>query len=344
MCNICGYSGSRRAAPILIDMMKKQEGFWGGYYIGLSTMDENGTIYTRKVLGNLKDLLRDTDAADLPGTIGIMHTRTPSGGGREWSYPFVSTDGKLSFVENGSLGRFEGKTDFVPAAVSLLEKGHVLTSQTKGETKGYPLLPDGSSMHYSDIQCHLVEENMRSGLDPLAALMKTLADYPCEDVMVMIASGHPDTLFATRACEPMFIARAEGEVFLATSPEAFPETEYSGVDQLPANSGSAITPAGLEMRFLVSDKIKVALLTEDIASKGLSLVEKALDEGKALTVADIFTMVGPLFPGDGIPQASVLSYQIIHALLLEKKARVEVSSVPGMVEGLTAPVYKLVKA
>ena len=120
MCNICCYSGNRPAAPILIEMMKRQEGFWGGYYVGLSTMDENGTLHTRKVLGNLNDLLRDTDAAALPGHIGIMHTRTPSGGDREWSYPFVSTDGRLSFVENGSLGRFRGRTDFVPAALSLL--------------------------------------------------------------------------------------------------------------------------------------------------------------------------------------------------------------------------------
>ena len=30
MCNVAGYIGSERAAPILLDMMEKQEGFGGG--------------------------------------------------------------------------------------------------------------------------------------------------------------------------------------------------------------------------------------------------------------------------------------------------------------------------
>ena len=31
MCNIAGYVGSRQATPILIEMMKKQEGWDAGY-------------------------------------------------------------------------------------------------------------------------------------------------------------------------------------------------------------------------------------------------------------------------------------------------------------------------
>ena len=31
MCNIAGYVGTKRAAPILLEMMKKEEGFAGGY-------------------------------------------------------------------------------------------------------------------------------------------------------------------------------------------------------------------------------------------------------------------------------------------------------------------------
>ena len=39
MCNIAGYIGDKSAAPILIEMMKKQEGFGGGFYTGLSIHD-----------------------------------------------------------------------------------------------------------------------------------------------------------------------------------------------------------------------------------------------------------------------------------------------------------------
>ena len=39
MCNIAGYIGKKNAAPILFEMMKKQEGFGGGYYTGITTHD-----------------------------------------------------------------------------------------------------------------------------------------------------------------------------------------------------------------------------------------------------------------------------------------------------------------
>ena len=44
MCNIAGYVGSRPAAPILLDMMRKQEGFAGGYFSGIATIHD-GKLY-----------------------------------------------------------------------------------------------------------------------------------------------------------------------------------------------------------------------------------------------------------------------------------------------------------
>ena len=45
MCNIAGYVGSRRAAPIIMEMLRREEGFAGGYYSGLATMCE-GKIFS----------------------------------------------------------------------------------------------------------------------------------------------------------------------------------------------------------------------------------------------------------------------------------------------------------
>ena len=62
MCNIAGYVGRETAAPRLIDMMQREEGFAGGYYTGIATFHE-GRIYTAKVVGGLDRLLAETDAA-----------------------------------------------------------------------------------------------------------------------------------------------------------------------------------------------------------------------------------------------------------------------------------------
>ncbi|MBQ2273110.1 MAG: glutamine--fructose-6-phosphate aminotransferase, partial [Clostridia bacterium] len=88
MCNIAGCVGSRRAAPILLEMLRRQEGFAGGYYTGIATIHE-GRIYSAKLTGDVSKLISDTDAADLPGTIGIIHSRSKSGGGDPWAHPFL---------------------------------------------------------------------------------------------------------------------------------------------------------------------------------------------------------------------------------------------------------------
>ena len=84
MCNIAGYIGERDAAPILIEMIRAQEGQNGGFYTGIATMHE-GKIHYRKLVGSLDDLLKRTDAASLPGKLGIIHSRTPGFAGDEWS-------------------------------------------------------------------------------------------------------------------------------------------------------------------------------------------------------------------------------------------------------------------
>ena len=78
MCTIAGYVGTKPAAPLLIEMMRKEEGIDSGFYTGIATIHE-GKIHYRKVVGDLAQLLKETDAAELPGTIGIIHSRTPGG-------------------------------------------------------------------------------------------------------------------------------------------------------------------------------------------------------------------------------------------------------------------------
>ena len=48
MCNIAGYVGTKKAAPILLEMMRREEGFAGGYNTGIATIC-NGNIYYTKL-------------------------------------------------------------------------------------------------------------------------------------------------------------------------------------------------------------------------------------------------------------------------------------------------------
>ena len=104
MCNIAGYVGIRPAAPILIEMIRRQEGLAGGYYTGLATIHE-GRIHYVKLTGDVDRLLAETDALSLPGTIGIIHSRSKAGGGDEWAHPFVDAARGEPVADENAVGR-----------------------------------------------------------------------------------------------------------------------------------------------------------------------------------------------------------------------------------------------
>ena len=74
MCGIVGYTGTRMAAPILLEGLKQLE--YRGYdSAGVAVSGPNG-MQVRKAKGRLQVLKELThDGADLPGTLGIGHTR-----------------------------------------------------------------------------------------------------------------------------------------------------------------------------------------------------------------------------------------------------------------------------
>ena len=70
MCGIVGYIGRRRAAPVLLDGLKKLE--YRGYdSAGIAVLDR-GKLAIEKRSGRVAALAK---AEELSGTIGIGHTR-----------------------------------------------------------------------------------------------------------------------------------------------------------------------------------------------------------------------------------------------------------------------------
>lgn len=68
MCNIAGYIGNRQAAPILVEMLRRQEEFDGCMGTGIVTIHE-GKLYYRKLVGSVDDLIKNTDVLDLPAKL-----------------------------------------------------------------------------------------------------------------------------------------------------------------------------------------------------------------------------------------------------------------------------------
>lgn len=342
MCMIAGYTGTRRAAPVLIEMLRREEGFWAGFYTGIATID-NGKLYCRKVMGDLTELLSATDAADLPGTTGIIHSRTPSGGDRKWSHPFVSCDKKIALVENGSKGCFDNRPLFAKAARELEEKGHVFSSKAPCAVTHYPVLADGCCAHDCDIQCHYIEELMHQGLSPMTALERGETDIPSEDVGVMIHTESPGTLFVARYNQPMTFARTHDESFIATSPTAFdPAAAYDAMDLLPGDSASVITAGRAQTKLFDHIPMPVQPITAKVMHDGYEAVRTLLQgAAEALPFRFISEACKAVFTGEGLAQAAPLGYAVVDAMLKAGEAELEIVRVPGMQAPLTAPSFRV---
>ena len=178
MCTIAGYVGEKRAAPILIEMMKTLEGLDSGFFTGIATISE-GKLYCRKVIGDLQHLLETTDAADLPGEIGLIHSRTlGSGEGSvEWGHPFVAKkDGVpyLAHVSNGGAGYFADRVpDIAAVADAMLKEGYEIPSKERFQ-KPRIKLSDGDAAHISDITTQYIMKLMNEGASLLEAEEKAL--------------------------------------------------------------------------------------------------------------------------------------------------------------------------
>lgn len=340
MCNIAGYVGSRPAAPILIDMLRREEGWNAGFYTGIATLHE-GKIHYAKLTGDLDYLLKNTNAASLPGTIGVIHSRTASGGGDEWSHPFIGEAGGkeiLAYVANGSRGCFTPRAAEATALAGELEAaGYRFRSRENNPVGLYPALPDGGAAHMSDVMAQLIARNIVRGDDPSTAMDSAFCEMPSEIVGLLLSLAEPDCIAWSRINMPMFVGFAGHGAYLASTPQAFP-TDADEPTLLPALSGGRIYADRFTVKPYQNPPATVAPITADVAAAIHSMIERELRESPK-TMQQLNKLAKALFsPADCVPSAAAV-YASLYAFEKKGQLSVTVQTHPGMHEGLTAPLF-----
>lgn len=329
MCNITGYVGEKAAAPMLFEMIKKQEGFAGGYYTGIATI-HNGEIHYRKLTGDAKRLLENTDAASLPGNIGIIHSRSKSGGGDSWAHPFVGIrDGKITeaYVANGVAGNFAVCDDEYTRLIKELEKeGYKFTSS------------DGNSVHMSDVMCQLIERNIVRGLSPQNAIENAFCTMPNEIVGLLLSLSEPDKIFFGRINMPMMLSFSEHGAYLATTAMAFPK-DRGEIITLPANSSGYVTKSSFFTKPFEKEVAKVGGINEEIFSGAKEIVLKTVK--KPCVFGEIKKALNHLFENCDCAPNALLGYEVIRALYENGEIEIIKNMVEGAAENLKAPQFKI---
>ena len=251
MCNIAGYTGSRRAAPILIDMIRKQEKLDGGLSTGIATI-HNGVLYSAKVTGDADELIKKTSALDFPGTTGIIHSR-PDNNYVEYAHPFVTQNGKSAVVSNGNMCDDDTLATVRNSIARFLEyQGNInFKSAMIMHNSSYPQLHDGRYAAYGEVFAETVENCVQNGDMPYEEAMANASTKLFADVInVLINTDNPESIFVASISRPMNILTLNDGSYISTSQFGFPYVpEPDNIKSLPHMKSCIVTGHG----FSVSD-------------------------------------------------------------------------------------------
>ena len=196
MCGIVGFTGSRQAAPILLDGLSKLE--YRGYdSAGLAVRNGNSETEIVKAKGRLKELLEKTDnGQSLVGTCGIGHTRWATHGdpSEENAHPHKSDDGNVIAVHNGIIENYQELKD------KLLHKGYQFYSST--DTEAAVKLIDYYYKKYEGT--------------PVDALSHAMVRIRGSYAMAVMFQDYPEEIYVARKDSPMILGVSDGESYLAS--------------------------------------------------------------------------------------------------------------------------------
>lgn len=341
MCNIAGYIGPERAAPILLQAIEKQEGWGGGYYTGIVTI-HHGTLHMRKVVGDAAVLRSETDAEDLPGTIGIVHSRSRSGGDRQWAHPFLSSDGRLAYVANGHQGTFADRKQADDIWQLLRQRGYTFASATEGPVGSYPQLSNGGCVHISDLMCGLIHHEANAASSILEGVRRAFTAFPAEIVGLVLSLDDPDAIVVGRINMPMMVARHERTVYLATTALAFPADVAGWIAPIPANAAVRVTAEETRAFPLLPPPAPVSNVLPWRESEDAIL--GVLDDGNAHPFGHLADAAAPFFDDCRLHPKAMLVYEVLRKLHSQQLVAFETHTVPGVEEGMDAPQRRVRRA
>lgn len=201
MCGIFGcILEEKNAAPIIHAALKRLE--YRGYdSVGEATLHE-GKLHVKKDQGKIDDVHRLRNLDDLPGSIGIGHTRWATHGAplQVNSHPHTDCNEQIAVVHNGIIENFdELRTD-------LENHGHTFKSKTDTE-----VIP------------HLIEEILRNNpsLGLTGAVAEAVKKLQGSYAIAVISSEEPDKIVCVRNESPLVIGVNEKDVFFSSDIPAF---------------------------------------------------------------------------------------------------------------------------
>ncbi len=324
MCTLAGYVGQKQAAPILLEMSKRQEAVWSGFYTGLATVSD-GRLYWDKVVGDTETLEKTTDVASFPGTVGLVHGRTPGGGNREWGHPLLDANETIACVEQGHFGRWKDHSARIELGNELLAGGYRFRSAVSGTSEVWPILSDGSYVHASELSPLGIGAEIDKGESIVDAIRTVVRRTPDEAIRLLIFSREPDHIYVANVNQRLLIGKDDSGTYMASSALAFPEGILWRAE-VPANSIAVIGRESIEFQRLApSDEMPVnETLPAGVDEAFMNFVRA--NPGKMLTNV-VGGAIVPLLPEGQLNCEAPIGQRTLERMLAAGLIRVEVHKV-----------------
>ena len=224
MCGIFGcVSKNGSVAPLIHAALKRLE--YRGYdSVGEATIHE-GRICIKKDQGKIDDVHRMLNLDDLPGSIGVGHTRWATHGApyQANAHPHTDCSGKIAVVHNGII------ENFLELKADLENLGHRFRSKTDTE-----VIP------------HLIEEHMKKGATLVEAICGAVKKLDGSYAIAVLSSYEPEKIICARNESPLVIGIGEEAVYCASDIPAF----------LPLTNKTVILENG-ELSVLQADRYEI---------------------------------------------------------------------------------------
>lgn len=199
MCGIFGcILKTSEVAPVIHAALKRLE--YRGYdSVGEGTVHE-GKLHMKKDAGKIDDVHAMLNLDDLPGRIGVGHTRWATHGApyKVNAHPHTDCNEEIAVVHNGII------ENFAELRIELENRGHVFRSKTDTE-----VIP------------HLIEEKMKEGLSLVDAVREAVNRLDGSYAIAVISAKEPEKIVCARRESPLVLGVGEAGVYCASDIPAF---------------------------------------------------------------------------------------------------------------------------
>ncbi len=279
MCGIICYTGTKRAAPILIEGLKRLE--YRGYDSAGLAVQDGETVDWYRTVGKIVELEQRIHGLNIIGTSGIAHTRWATHGepNETNAHPQTDSERNVFVVHNGII------ENYLQIKKRLMKDGAVFRSETDTE-----------------VLAHLIARYFEGDL--AKAVRRTMDDLEGTFGLAVIHRKTPGQVAVARRGSPLVIGVGDEGNFAASDVSAI--VRYTNqVVHLNDNEMALITPDEFSISTAQAMTVQRATETvewqpEDAELNGFPhfMLKEIYEQPETIRNA----IRGRLEPGEGVPK------------------------------------------